>query len=180
MAEDQLLRRAQQGDPQAIEALCRREWRPVYGLLYRTLGNRAEAEDLTQEVFVRALQALDRYQDTGVPFHAFLTTIARNLLRSQWRRKVPHLVELDGVPDMRSHEQGPETTLLASERRRQLEQALATLAPDYQTVIRLRLLEERSSEEVAALMDRSPGAVRVLQHRALAQLRSRLRKGSAR
>ncbi|HEX5502222.1 MAG TPA: sigma factor [Thermomicrobiales bacterium] len=64
MGDDPLLERARRGDRQALEELCRREWRPVYALVYHAVQDRAEAEDLTQEVFLRALRSLGRYRAT--------------------------------------------------------------------------------------------------------------------
>ncbi len=84
---DDLIQRAQRGDRDAVEALFRREWKPVYHLLYRTLGDRHEAEDLTQEVFIRALSSLDHFRQTSTPFAGYLAVIARNLVRDQWRRR---------------------------------------------------------------------------------------------
>lgn len=178
MAPDDLLRKAQRGDPQALDTLFRREWQPIYAMIYRSVQNRAEAEDLTQDVFLRALKALDRYQETGAPFGAFLAAIARNLLRNKWRQKRPAQVDLDHLPELASRRSGPEDSVLASDRRHRINDVLATLPPDYQTVIRLRIFEDRPAAEVAALMGRSPGAIRVLQHRALTALRSKLPEGT--
>lgn len=174
MTYDQLLRKAQQGDPKALDELCRREWRPIYALVYHAVQNRAEAEDLTQEVFLRALRALDRYCDSGVPFRSFLSTVARNLLRDRWRYRSPSLVDLDHGVGIASGEVGPEDLVLADAERDQLQQALTFVADDYQTVIRLRLLEGRPTAEVATLMGRNAGAIRVLLHRAIGSLRTRL------
>ena len=95
MVDDRLLRRAQRGDVAALEELCEREWRPVYGVVYQAVRDRHEAQDLTQEVFLRALKSLDRYQHTGAPFSAYLATIARNMVRDRWRRRQPVTVGLD-------------------------------------------------------------------------------------
>ena len=180
MGEDQLLRRARAGDPAALEALCEREWRPVYTIVCRAVESRAEAEDLTQEVFLRALKALDRYQETGVPFRGYLATIAHNLVRNHWRGRRLAPVTLPALPELPDAGAGPEAAAITAAELAQLRQGLAALSPDYQTVLRLRLLEGRPADEVAILMDRSPGAVRVLQHRALAALRRNLQKGSSR
>ena len=94
MPDIQLLQRAQAGDRAAIEELFGREWRPIYGLIYRAVQNRSEAQDLTQEVFLRAFRSLDRYHDTGKPFHQYLTTIALNLLRDRWRTRKPPSADL--------------------------------------------------------------------------------------
>jgi RNA polymerase sigma-70 factor (ECF subfamily) len=65
MADDDLIRRPQRGDRAALEEICGREWRPIYDLVYYAVQNRDEAQDLTQEVFLRALSTLHSYQDTG-------------------------------------------------------------------------------------------------------------------
>ena len=71
-------------EPDSPEAVYRREWRPLYGLIYRAVRRRDDAHDLTQEVFARALPTLDR-APPGLRVRAFLNTIARNLLRDRWR-----------------------------------------------------------------------------------------------
>ena len=152
----------------------------MFAIVYHAVHNRMEAEDLTQEAFLRALKALDRYQETGVPFRAFLATVARNLVRDGRRgRHVVH-IPLDDVPEPAAPQDGPEQSAIAAAEIARLGQGMARLAPDYQTVLRLRLIDGRTAEEVATLMDRSPGAVRVLQHRALIALRAALQKGSPR
>ena len=160
MGDRQLVRKAQQGNPEALDTLFRREWRPIYAQIYQAVQNRAEAEDLTQESFIRALRALDRYQDTGVPFRAFLATVARNLVRSHWRRARHSTLDIDRALDLASNDIGPESSAVAVDGRDRLDNVLRTLPADYETVIRLRIYEDRSTAEVAALMHRSPGAVR--------------------
>src|SRR5688572_578346 len=108
MDEDELRRRAQLGDRAALEAICRLEWKSVYDLVYRTVQNQAEAQDLTQEVFLRALRSFDRFQDTGRPIHAYLVTIALNLLRDRWRRRVQPSAHLDTLPHLATSSPGPE------------------------------------------------------------------------
>ncbi len=174
MGEAQLLELALRGDRLALDELCRREWRPVYGIIYQAVQNRAEAQDLTQEVFLRALKSLDRYQVTGAPFHAYLGTIARNLLRDRWRKRSYPTADIDTVPEVPEAGPGPEQQILASSDRQSVEAKLLTLPEDQQTVIRLRMLESRSSSEVGELMGRSPAAVRQLQRRALLALRAAL------
>jgi RNA polymerase sigma-70 factor (ECF subfamily) len=174
MGQDLLLERAQRGDEEALDELFRREWRPVFGLAYAALQDRNDAQDVTQEAFLRALQHLDQFQQRGIPFHAYLATVARNLIRDRWRQPMPASIALH---DEEPH--GPNTAevaLLADEERTYLRRVLARLPVDYQTVIRLRVLEERPTSEVASLMRRSPGAVRVQQHRAIHAKRAQLDK----
>lgn len=175
MIESELVREAQLGSRAAMEEICRREWRPVYDLVYRTVQNRAEAQDLTQEVFLRALRAFASYRDIGRPLHGYFVTIALNLLRDRFKGQRPPLLIVDDLV-LRSGDPGPEQEVLADLDRALVRDALASLPADYQTVIRLRLIESRSSQEVALLMGRQADAVRQLQRRALQALREALLK----
>jgi RNA polymerase sigma-70 factor, ECF subfamily len=174
MTDDRLLRRAQRGDRDALEELCTREWRGVYGVVYQAVGNRPEAQDLTQEAFLRALRSLDQYRHTGVPFSAWLATIPRNLVRDRRRMKRPVTVNLAKTPDIPSRLSGPEERAIQSSERRRLLAAIESLSPDHQAVIRLRMLDGLPATEVARIMNRNPAAVRQLQRRALTALRSQL------
>ena len=178
MPGDDLVRRAQTGDVRALEQLCSREWRPIYAIVYATTRNAMDAEDLTQEVFLRALKAFDRYEDRGVPFRAFLATVARNLVRNRWRQKTPAQVGLDNTSEIRSSAPGPEEDAILHSDLGHLADVFSTLPDDYQLVLQLRVLEGLPSSEVAERMQRSPAAVRVLQHRALVALRTAFIKGA--
>lgn len=178
MAGDQLLRRAQRGDRAALDELCQREWRPVFGVVYQAVQDRQEAQDLTQEVFLRALRSLDGYEQTGAPFSAWLATIARNLVRDHWRRRTPVTVDLEASAEFLTQDEGPEAQAVRTSERQRIERGLANLSPDHQAVIRLRILDGLPTSEVAAIMNRNPAAIRQLQHRALTALRTQLREES--
>ncbi|MGA7671237.1 MAG: sigma-70 family RNA polymerase sigma factor [Nitrolancea sp.] len=178
MSGDDLVRKAQSGDVRALEQLCRREWRPIYALVYASTRNPMDAEDLTQEVFLRALNAFDRYEQRDVPFRAFLATVARNLVKNRWRKKTPAQVGLEDAPQLHSTEAGPEENAMLGADLGHLADAFSSLSRDYQQVLQLRVLEGRSSIEVAERMRRSPAAVRVLQHRALVALRTAFNEGA--
>lgn len=177
---DELLQKAQQGDQAATEALFRREWRPVYRLIYRSVVDRAEAQDLTQEVFIRALTSIDHFQPTTTPFAGYLAVIARNLLRDRWRRRPPPAVSDTQSAQLISSAAGPEQVVLIADEQTRIAALLAPLPADYRRVIELRVLDGRSTNEVAALMGRSPGAIRILQHRAITTLRKQMHEGSDR
>ena len=81
ITESTLLRLARSGDERALDALCRQYWRPVYRSFAGRTDSPAEAEDLTQEVFLRALRAMPRFEDHGLPFRAYLLQIAHMLLQ---------------------------------------------------------------------------------------------------
>jgi RNA polymerase sigma-70 factor (ECF subfamily) len=176
VGQDSLLERAKHGDEHALDELFRREWRPIFGLAYAALHDRSDAQDVTQEAFLRALRQLDQFQPRGIPFHAYLATIARNLIRDRWRQPVAVSIPLQQSDLIES--EATDATVIATSEQAFLHEVLTRLPADYQTVIRLRILDERPTEEVASLMQRSPGAIRVLQHRAIAALRAQFAKES--
>lgn len=178
MNETRLIEKAQRGDAQALDELCHREWRSVYTLLYAALQNRPETEDATREVFLRALRSFDRYQHQDIPFRAYLAIIAENLLRDHWRRSSPMFVHFTDQADPPANEPLLVQQVLDAVRQRSMSELLDTLNDDQRDVIRLRILDGRSTDEVAAIMNRTPDAVRQLQHRAITALRQRMQEGS--
>jgi RNA polymerase sigma-70 factor, ECF subfamily len=175
--ELELLRAARDGDERALGELCQLCWRPVYRSLGRYTSDPAEVEDMTQEVFLRALRSLPRFEDRGLPFTVYLLRIAANLARDRWRSLPARPVVTADVPEGSALAEAAEEVAVANERRRALVAALDRLSPDHRAVLRMRILEGRSAREVAALMHRNEPAVRQLQVRALAALRLELSKG---
>ncbi|MDQ3549245.1 MAG: sigma-70 family RNA polymerase sigma factor [Chloroflexota bacterium] len=167
-------------DRAAIEQICRTEWRPVYDLIYRTVQNRAEAQDLTQEVFLRAVRSVERYEDRGDSMHALLVTVALNLLRDRWRRRRPLTANVDTMPYLATREPGPEQLALDDLDDLAIQMALRRLPEEQQRVIQLRVIEGRPSQEVAELLGRNAAAIRQIQRRALLALRESLRTEVAR
>jgi RNA polymerase sigma-70 factor (ECF subfamily) len=154
--------------------LCRQEWVTVYRVLAGWVSSRQEAEDLTQEVFLRALRHLEGYQSASGSFRPYLIAVARNLLRDRWRSQQRQAAGVYDLGQGDGWDEGPEAAVVAAEGRAELIAALAELPVDYQLVLRLRLIDGQSAAEVAAALERTPEAVRQLQHRALVALRSGL------
>ena len=169
-----LLSLARSGDQRALEALCRRSWRPVYRSFARYTIDPAEAEDLTQEVFLRAMRAFPQFADRGVPYTAYLLRIAANLARDRWRAGPARVVPVGDIPEWPAPGPGPDGLAVESDRRAALLRALDRLGPDQRAVLKLRILDGRTASEVAAMTNRSAAAVRQLQVRALAALRAAL------
>lgn len=136
------------------------------------IGNIDEAEDLASEVFVRALRGVEGYKETGAPMEAWLFKIAHNLvvdyLRSRGRR--PALMPLDEDMPVAS-EHNPGEDLERQEEIRELQQAMEQLTPAQRQVLALRFGGEMTSEQVAKLMGKKPGAVRELQSAGIKKLR---------
>jgi RNA polymerase sigma-70 factor (ECF subfamily) len=170
----ELVARAQQGDQMAFAELYE-TYRPlVYRFLRRRLDGSDEiVEDLTEDVFVKVYEKLDRYVERGMPFTAWLYRIAHNHL-VDYLRSLPRMAahSLDEVAEV------PEVAASAAYRqvldRQSLEPAMARLTPEQRQAIELRFMEGMSVAETAAAMGRSDEAVKKLQARALANMRRHL------
>jgi RNA polymerase sigma-70 factor (ECF subfamily) len=165
---------AQQGDQQAFATLYE-YYRPlVYRFLRRRLDGADEAvEDLTEDVFVKLYEKLDRYVERGLPFTAWLYRIAHNQL-VDYLRALPRLSSqpLEAVADVPESQTSSEYRSVLD--RQTLEPALARLTPEQRQAVELRFLQGLSVAETAATMGRSEEAVKKLQARALANMRRHL------
>jgi RNA polymerase sigma-70 factor (ECF subfamily) len=176
--DKELIRKAQHGDSFAFGELYEYHAPVIFRYLFAHLDSRMDAEDLTGEVFLKAWQSLPKYDERGVPFLAFLFRIARNVLVDHYRQsnrqtsKTPE--ELDGYKQDAFAEP---IDLVGSQMEHQhILRVLSKLRPDYRMVLTLRFISELTPHETALVMERSVGAVRVLQYRALAALRLEIEK----
>ena len=158
------------GDARAFAALYDRYVERVYRHVYYHVGNRSDAEDLTQQVFLQAWRAIGRYRRTGAPFVAWLFTIAHNLV-VQLHRRPKDVHPLDLEPAARERWGDPQAEALATHDRAAVRRAILRLKPGFQQVVVLRFVEGLPASEVAAAIGKSEGNVRVMQHRALVELR---------
>ncbi len=177
---------AKAGKEAAYRELLRRYERPVFSLIYRMVRDRALAEDLAQETFIKVLNALDTYRPE-FKFSSWVFKIANNSAIDQLRRRELETLSLDGAPDAKTAEEveatalqavaGGESPLAEMESRElgsEIEQAIARLRPEYRTAILLRHVEGRSYEEIADVMDLPLGTVKTYIHRARLELREHL------
>ena len=162
--------RAAQADRAAFGAVYRRYLDRVYGYAFYLLGDHHDAEDATERTFLAALDAIDRFRDEGATFRSWLFRIAHNqianALRSRARRRA---ASLDGVPEPVA-DADPAREAGAADDARRLRRALGALSDDRRQVVVLRFVDGLSAREIGAVLGRSAGAVRVLQHRALREL----------
>ena len=177
---------AQEGREVAYRELIRRYERPVFSLVFRMVRDRATAEDLAQETFIKVLNNIEKY----VPefkFSSWLFKIANNLAIDHLRRRHIQTVSMDGAPDattasqieatsfeLASHGESALEELEAKELGTAIEQAISALRPEYRSCIMLRHVEGRSYEEIAATLDLPLGTVKTYIHRARHELRKAL------
>jgi len=175
----------QNGDQEAFERLFSLYRGPVYAYLVRTTGDRHLAEDLLQDVFLRLIQNIERYTESG-RFEAWIFRIAANRVRDWARRRVKsERVGAVGQTDDESRgpsvvdrpvEAPPEVRLVRREQTRLLEAAMATLESDERQVLMLRHYGGLSFREIADIMDSPLGTVLARSHRALLKLREKLQR----
>jgi RNA polymerase sigma-70 factor (ECF subfamily) len=169
--DDARLVRAAQADRRAFAPLYERYVTPVYRYCYHRLGNREAAEDATSLIFTKALGALARYQPDAGSFRSWLFVIAHNTIADDFRRLRP----VSPLPDagLSIERPGPEALAIAAQEQAELHRLLAELPTEQRRVLELRL-SGLNSPEVAAILGRSPTAIRSLQFRAVERLRARL------
>ena len=167
VADERLLIEAAQQDPTRFAELYENNLHRVYAFIVRRVRDRAEAEDLTAEVFHQALSNLGRFEWRGVPFAAWLMRIAANTLADRWQRA--SRVQEVPAETLENAEAGAEQEV---ERRTMLFQLVDRLPEDQRRVIVRRFVEQKSVREIAQELGRSEGAVKQLQFRALQSLRS--------
>ena len=170
--EESLVRRAQHRDQEAFAQLYEEHFDKIYRYVTLKIGNATEAEDMTQQVFLNALQSISSFKWKGVPFSAWLFRIAHNQVVDYFRSKKRTTVPLD--ESLVSSSDNPQS---ATERKLDIEQLiLATkqLTEAQREVISLRFAGELSIAQVAKAMGKSQGAVKALQHSAIVALRKTL------
>jgi len=167
-ADEQTLIMAAQRDPARFVDLYDLYFHRVWAYVVRRAADRAEAEDVTSEVFRRALENLRGYEWRGAPFVAWLLKIAANTLSHGWEKS--RRESGDPLPETAE----PDADL---ERRAMLFQLVERLPWAQRRVIELRYVEERSLAEIAAELQKTEGAVKQLQRRALETLRADMEAG---
>lgn len=165
--DDRLLVEAAQRDPERFDELYERNFHRVYTYVVRRVGDRHQAEDLTAEVFREALAGIGKFEWRGVPFIAWLLRIASRAIADHWQRNGRESGNAAAVDQLRP---GPNEI----ERSAMLFQLVDRLPEAQFRVIHMRFVEQKSIREIAAEMDRSEGAVKQLQLRAIENLRAQM------
>jgi RNA polymerase sigma-70 factor (ECF subfamily) len=179
--EAEWARAAAGGDKVAFARLVEKHKQPVYGLCYRLLGGGEEARDAAQEAFVRAYTGIGNF-DARQPFAAWVLRIARNHCIDLLRRRRPMLAlashdedETGVAPELSDHYAvGGEQAVQEIEAQRDLERAVAGLAPRYREVIALFHVQHKSYAEIAETLGVPMGTVMTWLHRARKELKAKL------
>lgn len=184
--DQQVVLWARDGYESAFRELIRRYQRPVFSLIYRMVRDRELAEDLSQETFVKVLNAIDRY-NPQYKFSSWIFKIANNAAIDHLRKKELDTLSIEGSPDATTQErmaatalqigdagESPLDELEARELGSAIEQAISRLRPEYRSCILMRHVEGRPYEEIAEMLGLPLGTVKTYIHRARAELKEAL------
>ena len=171
-----LVARAQAGDRRAFEQLYLLHFDRIYGYLQMSVGNRHDAEDLTNQTFIKMLESIDRFVWRQAPFSAWLFRIAHNLAMDHFR--AGRRVQSEENPeDPTQVESSAEDAAFAAIGQRSMLDLIDTLSIDQKHVLTLKFAFNFSNAEAASILGKSEGAIKSLQHRALATLQRQLARG---
>jgi RNA polymerase sigma-70 factor, ECF subfamily len=165
-----LVERAQRGDRTALEELYLLHFDRIYSYLHMSVGSRHDAEDLTTQTFVKMLEAIGRFQWRSVPFSAWLFRIAHNLAIDHFRANRRWQPEEEIPEAVQGEESSAEEEALASLGQTSMLALIDRLSAEQRQVLTLKFVFRFSNAETASILAKSEGAVKSLQHRALASL----------
>jgi RNA polymerase sigma-70 factor (ECF subfamily) len=176
-SEEYLVQQAIKRDQVAFTALYERHVDRVYRHVYYKISNHHDAEDITQEAFAKAWKGIDHYKTTGAPFVSWLIAIAGNLVIDHFRREQNIVITNElPEPDLQHQEPGPEIQIELDFNNSQIKKAVLKLNGDKQKVILMHFIDDMNYEEIARAMNKSEGAIRIIQYRALSDLRRTVRR----
>lgn len=174
--EKRLLEQVQRGDANAFAQLYRAHVQIVYRYIQFRVNDAPLAEDMTGDVFVRALKDIQHYEDRGKPFVAWLYSIAHARVIDHYRRVGRRPMESDIEETVVPVENNLDQGMLRAQAAAELRRAIAALTDDQQQVVILRFVEGYRIEQVAKLMNKNANAIKALQHRALRSLAGKLER----
>src|SRR3982751_4595124 len=169
-----LVERGKQGNREALEELYLIHFDRIYSSLHMSVGNRHDAEDLTPQVFVKMLESIGRFRWRSAPFSAWLFRIAHNLAMDHFRAS-RRWQPAEDVPEPEGMtESSAEDAALHSIGRKSMLELIENLSLEQQQVLMLKFLFNFSNGETGTVLDKSEGAIKSLQHRALASLQKQV------
>jgi len=172
----ELVARGQQGDRDALEELYLIHFDRIYSYLHVSVGNRHDAEDLTTQTFLKMLEKIGTFKWRSAPFSAWLFRIAHNLAMDHFRSRRRWQPE-EEVPEPPGEEEpSAELTAMQTIGRESMLKLIERLSPEQQQVLTLKFVFNLPNAEVAAILDKTEGAIKSLQHRALVSLQKQVQR----
>jgi RNA polymerase sigma-70 factor, ECF subfamily len=169
-----LVERAQQGDRAALEDLYLIHFDRIYSYLHMSVGNKHDAEDLTTQTFLKMLESIKRFRWQSAPFSAWLFRIAHNLAMDHFRARRRWQPEAEVPEPPGSEEPSAELEAMQTIGRQSMLELIDKLSPEQQQVLTLKFVFNFPNADVATILEKTEGAIKSLQHRALASLQKQI------
>lgn len=171
--EEILIKKAKNGDHVSFQALYDQYVVQIYRFVFLKVGQKQDAEDITQHVFVSAWENISSYEHRGFPFSSWLYRIASNATVDHFRTS-GRTVDIESIPEEylgaeNENENHKIDTVMGLEI---VKKMLTKLEPDQQSVLIMKFVEDKTNKEIAESLQKTEGAIRVIQHRALKQLKT--------
>ena len=175
--EQKLITRAKGGEAEAFGSLYDYYMPRIYRFILIKVSYREEAEDLTHQTFLKAWERIDQFTFQGYPFSSWLYRIARNTVIDHHRKVKPVQIDIDYVPqELLASEKSPEDEMESRMEWEKLLSAIGELKDVEQDVLIMRFVDDMTHKEIASIVKKSEGAVKVVQHRALKKLKEVIEK----
>jgi len=175
--DDIIIHKAQAGDREALNTLMSNYWHPIYHFVSYKMSSLEDAQEITQETFLRAFRSLPNYkQQAGATFKTYLSRIALNLITDFWRKNGRNLAvtDLAEYQELASSDDPPDMQTITQETREEIAFLIRSLPKEQQQTIELRIIAGLPIKETATTMGKTEAAVKMLQQRALKNLRQLL------
>lgn len=174
--EESFIKKAQAGEAEAFGWIYDRYIKQIYRFVYLKVSHRANAEDLTQQIFMNAWQNIKGYKAQGFPLSSWLYRIANNAVIDHYRTNRHH-VALDSIPE-EIFAQEPDDRIDTAMEIAKAAAMIGKLESDQQSVVVMKFIEGMDNKEIATALEKTEGAVRVIQHRALKKLKDLISENS--
>ncbi|MDQ3018362.1 MAG: sigma-70 family RNA polymerase sigma factor, partial [bacterium] len=168
----EVLLHAREGKDEALTQLYNHYFERLYRFIYYRVGHKEIAEDLTEEVFIKLFKGIKNLQQTAA-FEGWLFQIARNQVIDHYRAK-KNIVPLEDIEHSLEYETNIIDIVNLQTEQKLLIKIIKELSPEQQTVIKLKFLEDLENSTIAQMMNKTEGAIRVIQHRAISRLKELL------
>jgi RNA polymerase sigma-70 factor (ECF subfamily) len=175
----ELVERGQQGDRDALEELYLIHFDRIYSYLHVSVGNRHDAEDLTTQTFLKMLEKIGSFEWRSAPFSAWLFRIAHNLAMDHFRAPRRGQPEEEVPEPPGEAEPSAEVAAMRTIGRESMLKLIERLSPEQQQVLTLKFVFNLPNAEVAAILGKTEGAIKSLQHRALVSLQKQVDRQEA-
>jgi RNA polymerase sigma-70 factor (ECF subfamily) len=167
-----LVEKVQQGDANAFGEIYDLLLERVYRFIYFRTGNKEDAEDLTETVFIKIWKSIPSYENKGLPFEAWVFRIARNIVIDHYRTKKPKVTLNENLKDtLPDNKETPEELLHSKMLKETIFNKIRLLPEAYKEIIILKFIEDKDNKEISDILEKPIDQVRVLQSRALKALK---------